>query len=175
MKEYYVLNFLLNGKQLNALWFSDKENNDLLLSENNKILLFKSNTKIEENSIMINDSIQYTEFVYNFDKINDENRWVRKAKKSYMDKEDFFEIDNIYILSLWNILKDVFTTIQIEFIGDDYKYDDIYNKIFFGNNCPSVTPKDKEYIPLWKIKEINSIKKVINEGIIVLNHNSIIK
>jgi hypothetical protein len=88
-----------------------------------------------------------------------------------MIENDSEELDCDLILNFWNTIGDVAKSLGIEFYGNERNsiLNTIYDKLFFGNNLPVVTPEGKSYHPLWEFGEIQEIRKVIQDGIRIVN------
>ncbi|MEM1320365.1 MAG: hypothetical protein AAGG75_08910, partial [Bacteroidota bacterium] len=74
------------------------------------------------------------------------------------------------VLNVWNLFIDFAHSAKKKFKRKK-KTSKIYDKIFFGNNLPSITPKDKEYIPSWTAEEIELLVKKLNKGFLILEKN----
>ncbi len=98
---------------------------------------------------------------YDLDLLND---WL-KNPTGLIDCQDF--------LNTWNLFTDVTTTLGIEFNGNknEEARNLVYDKLFFGNNFPAITPEGKEYIPQWTKKEIAILADIMNEGVAILRKN----
>jgi len=70
------------------------------------------------------------------------------------------------ILAVWNLFTDVSFSAKHSFLGDSKLrlIRKIYDKIFWGNNLPAITPKNEKYIPVWEKSEINKIKEILLQG-----------
>jgi hypothetical protein len=67
--------------------------------------------------------------------------WVDKPTK---------RVDCVRALLAWNLFDDVAASIPAaEFGGKSAQSASIYQKLFWGNNLPSMTPTGKRYIPKW--------------------------
>ncbi len=88
--------------------------------------------------------------------------WLQKRKS---------EFDCEYLLSFWNIISDLAYSVGEIFYGDQDKdiLIKIYDKLFYGNNLPSITPEGKKYFPEWEVDEIKEIAKVIEDGLKIVN------
>lgn len=69
------------------------------------------------------------------------------------------------ILLYWNMFSDMAKSVKTKFLGDDEKNNKIYDKLFFGNNLPTVTPDGKHYEPIWSNAERKSITAILSEGV----------
>jgi hypothetical protein len=150
MKQYYKLTFLYKNKHLYTLWYTNDV--DGLLNENNKIIFFNCEYELidyckKENINIIDDCT----VIYNIDEIN---RIILNNSTN---------IDFEYLLGLWNIIADIARTIDVPFHGNKKETIHIYNKLFYGNNLPSIRGNGEIYIPRWNKREIKIILKILKE------------
>jgi hypothetical protein len=71
-------------------------------------------------------------------------------------------------LAAWNLFGDVANSIGER--GSAYKRLDaplnpIYQKLFWGNNLPSMTPKGKHFTPKWSAGEVRSMAEFLVAGL----------
>ena len=72
------------------------------------------------------------------------------------------------ILAAWNLFGDVATSLGepgAVFRRMDSQFRAIYNKLFWGNNLPSVTPEGSRDIPEWSSDELDSLVKIMISGL----------
>lgn len=89
---------------------------------------------------------------------------------TFIEKICLNDIDCNLILRFWNIASDMAYTLKEPFIGDDNGVDciilDVYNKLFYGTNPPSLKKDSPEvYSPVWGENEINIIRNIMNDSI----------
>jgi hypothetical protein len=151
MIEYYKVAFIYKTRYLYTLWYTNDV--DGLLNENGKIKYFNNENELNNYCINKKINIEFDSIeIYNIDKIN-------KIKSDI-----YVNIDCEYILNLWNITTDIAKTIGATFYGNKKnEIINVYDKIFFGNNLPSVRGDGEEYIPSWNKKEINILIKVLED------------
>ena len=68
------------------------------------------------------------------------------------------------LLEGWNFLEDLARSLDIDESIAIFKsqiLSKMYNKLFFGNNLPSVTPDGKSYTPMWTFDEVDQLKSAI--------------
>ena len=150
MTLYYKVAFIYKTRYLYTLWYTNDV--DGLLNENKEMKYF--NNENELNNYCVNKKINIEPdsiVLYNIDEIN-------KTKSDI-----YVNINCEYILNLWNITADIAETIGITFYGNENKITNIYNKVFYGNNLPSLRGDNEEYIPSWNKKEINILIKVLDD------------
>ena len=71
-------------------------------------------------------------------------------------------------LAAWNLFSDVSASIPrrgVAFKALDSQFPLIYDKLFWGNNLPSVTPEGELYIPKWSADEVGSLVEVLTAGL----------
>jgi hypothetical protein len=97
---------------------------------------------------------------YDFDRIR---AWCAAPEAAGVDCRAF--------LDAWNFLDDL-TGMPV---GAHTPYTqrsraaaDSYDKLFWGNNLPAVTPPDKRFIPSWSPEELVAIRGVFEVGLCVL-------
>lgn len=85
-------------------------------------------------------------------------RWLATARKTTVDCETF--------LNAWNLFSDLASTVKSGPVHiDGQREGRIYNKLFWGNNLPAVTPQGKHYTPLWTKSEVGRMRNVLGLGI----------
>lgn len=150
--EYYITEFLHQNKVYYFIWVTDDK--DRFLTENNKILYWDHRSELldfaKENGITFEEEEHIR---YNLDKCE---KWCRSSPEN---------IDCGQILDMWNIFSDFYNSIEEKFMGNDHKFDEIYDKIFCGNNLPTINKTNKIYVPLFSEDEILAIKKIMLSGI----------
>ncbi len=73
-------------------------------------------------------------------------------------------IDCDNLLTVWNFLDDVSVSVNGNFDSKKKRTSKIYDKIFFGNNLPAITPKGESYEPIWSKAERDVIREVLSLG-----------
>ena len=61
-------------------------------------------------------------------------------------------------------------SIDCDFLGDSKaeEIQNIYDKLFYGCNLPSLKKNGEDFLPKWADDEMNLIKKVLKNGFEVL-------
>lgn len=157
MADYYPLSFKLNGQAFYCIYVWDDV--DRVLTEDGKILFFRKYkdmlTYCKGSQIGVKKGIQTYQLDY-LKNIISENSWC---------------IDCEQILAFWNIAEDIAKSVGMIFYGQERneKIDKVYDKLFWGNNASPVTPEGRHYTPLWDDGELLEIKKVLEDGMRILN------
>lgn len=85
-----------------------------------------------------------------------------KTLRDITDTKTSFSEQNSYILNCVNILEDFLRSFEIESDFAAYRTDlleNVYDKIFWGNNLPAMTPEGESYQPNWKIEELEALEE----------------
>jgi len=69
------------------------------------------------------------------------------------------------LLNAWNLFGDIATSVDAEFDSDRQLSQRVYEKLFWGNNLPSVTPPGKHYTPLWNEDELSLMRAILGHGL----------
>ncbi|MBP1046601.1 hypothetical protein I6N96_09905 [Enterococcus sp. BWM-S5] len=161
-EETVYLYQLLIYKQLKQYVIECIDEKDFYVSEQEKILLFQNKEDIEKyvkrNKIDLEESDMAEETI-DLDKLA---HWLNEKQIAF---------DNSEFLTLWNFFDDVSFSIKKIFIGNGNDYDNIYVKLFHGNNLPTINTSGKEYVPEWNDNEIIKIRNVMKAGLELFGDN----
>ena len=157
MKEYYPFLFSLSGKDYYCIWYSDDK--DGFLVDVNRILKFENQQKLcryaKENNLTFQDDLTELSADIAVD-------WL---------KEESNNIDCKYFLDFWNIIGDLAYSVHESFYG--YSENDliisVYNKLFYGNNLPSIKGDGEDYYPTWSKDEVDVLIQVAKDGLRIVN------
>jgi hypothetical protein len=85
---------------------------------------------------------------YDFDSLA---RWCEQPSAETIDCSEF--------LNAWNMLGDA-GTLPTRDLGKR-----VYDKLFWGNNLPAVTPPGETYIPEWSLEEVRKLQSILRSPI----------
>lgn len=158
--EYYLVAIIYKKIKRYAIWKTDSV--DEFETSEKQVILFESINEAESYLDNINLRFKTNELtIYDLD-------WLveKFIGTDYGDCKT--------ILFYWNMFSDMAKSIESNFRGDDEKYNKkynkIYNKLFCGNNLPTVTPKGKQYNPIWSNSEMKTITAILLEGIEIVKN-----
>ena len=152
--EFYPLKFKVNQTEYCTLWYTD-EIDGFLQDENKKIKFFAN----------VGEAKAFTESKgYSIDSE------VLQITDDILKKLDMQILDCNVIITCWNILSDMAKSIDCDFLGDSKSEEiqNIYDKLFYGCNLPSLKKSGEDFLPKWADDEKNLIKKVLKNGFEVL-------
>ncbi len=150
-----ILKFIFSDSEKYLIWHNDDKDKDVVEIRNNKILTFDT---LESAEKFVGEDCECWE--YNFSELE---RFISTHDKNF---------DCKIILNFWNILNDIVYSFG-EKIPDERtrRSDRCYNKLFWGNNLPAVTPAGKHYTPVFTRKERKNIRRILSYGIDFLIKN----
>ena len=85
------------------------------------------------------------------------------AVLDWLALEKVIGMDCAAFLNIWNLLADICSTLDLKLYEPEGSQE-IYDKLFFGNNLPAMTPKDEVYVPEWSVEEIKLLANVFRDG-----------
>ena len=149
--EYYIICFIYSQKYY-CIWTTDEK--DYVLSSKNKLLIWRELSDVREYAEK-NDIIFKDDTVTNYD---------LKSIKKWCDSKNT-NVDCTTVLNVWNIFSDISYSVNMMFIGNQTQLDGIYNKLFYGTNCPAINTVNQDYKPEFSSDEIQVIKSVMLDGL----------
>ena len=147
-RKYYLCELLLDRRRLYVVWYSDAVDG-LVRLKDGKIASFADERQVRafcrENGISL---VLEPPAVYDFDKMT-----------TWCDSPASGSIEPTAFLNAWNMLEDAhgprldahLPEISSQIAGK------IYDKLFFANNLPAVTPRGASYEPIWSEDESRAI------------------
>ncbi len=153
-KEYYQYDLIVKNDVCHCIWYTNEK--DGFITEFNKIKYFKTMEEFRQfiklNSINVNEGCAALS-------IDQAEEWLSNK---------VVEIDCEYFLNFWNLISDLANSVEEKFYGyqeDNTTVQKIYDKLFYGNNIPSLVKGNKRYQPKWDAEEIAEIANVIKDGL----------
>ncbi|MDJ1473827.1 hypothetical protein [Xanthocytophaga flava] len=160
-KLFFAIWFRLDQKDRYLIWIQD-ETDQVLVETDVLIPVFNSETALANYAgKKLIEIVNEEPLFCNLDYISN---WIIQPDNS---------IDCQMFLSTWNLFMDIASAINRSFTGNekDKLTNKVYDKIFYGNNLPSVTPEGKYYIPVWTKSERQRLMQIMSEGITLLRRN----
>jgi hypothetical protein len=155
-RQHYLCEFRLGGKRLYVVWYSDTRDG-LLVSTNRTLVSFESpeQARAYASSHAIALESQHMS-VFDYDLIES---WCGRPLSERIDCGEF--------LNAWNMFADVASSLEgvSEFVAANAGMTDIYEKVFYGNNLPSITPEGQHYKPTWSVEEVKALADLLSLGL----------
>ena len=166
----YLVRWVHEEKNLFLLWRDGgKQPDHYVLRDQDEHLLLITRTKKEiiEYAKKHNlQSSQQAEYVLDF---NELNKVLKRLRPNKSLSQKMSEV----LLHFWNMLDDVSNSVKTQIIPvdcfDKKELDKLYEKLFYGNNLPPVTPEGSKYFPILVSKELNILRKLFRHAIAILS------
>jgi len=85
----------------------------------------------------------------------------------WLDRPLSAKVDCDALLTAWNLFGDLASSINGDFDLDRERTQLVYEKLFWGNNLPAVTPPGKHYTPEWSDDELLLIREILHYGLML--------
>lgn len=157
MEEYYKFVFVFDSKEYYCIWYTGEK--DGFVTDGDKLKCFHDYDQLQiyalDNNIVICD---------------DGSQLSMDVARAWNERNEK-KVDCRYFLHFWNMMSDLSSSVKESFYGDikNNTLNKIYDKLFWGSNLPSVTPEEKEYIPIWSKEELDELNKVVKDGLRLIN------
>ncbi|HAX78565.1 MAG TPA: hypothetical protein DCY88_22715 [Cyanobacteria bacterium UBA11372] len=153
-KQYFILWYRLDGVNAYLIWYTN--DCDGVLVDSGKVICFKSISLLRRYAEGCGLYIEEEEPI--FQELDPVKNWLYNPSKT--------EINCNIFLSVWNLFIDIASSVQdVAFDRDRDKTDIVYEKLFWGNNLPSVTPRGQHYTPTWTDDEVETLQEVLAYGL----------
>ena len=152
-RDYHITWYRLDGRDGYLISFMGEPDGCVVDTEG-KIPSFQS----QKRAILFAASLEIpiVENELSLDNLDLGQNWINNKRLRAID------CDNL--LTVWNFLDDVSVSVNGNFDSKKKRTNKIYDKIFFGNNLPAITPKGESYEPIWSKAERDVIREVLSLG-----------
>jgi hypothetical protein len=147
---WYPLALKVGGRTLFLLWVSDDWALNRVLACAGRVVSFSDEESAREYALAENLTLAPKEEL----RLHDLDSAV-----SWLEADT--EPDCRLLLAIWNLAGDVARSVNEPFEDRGEVLDDVYNKLFFGNNLPSMTPAGEQYHPEWTEEELRLLRATI--------------
>jgi hypothetical protein len=98
--------------------------------------------------------------IYDFDRIN---TWCAAPNAAGVDCQAFLDAWNLFddLAGLHTGADNPYARLSRETAG-------CYDRLFWGNNLPTVTPPGEQFEPVWSAEELIEIRRVLAAGLVLL-------
>jgi len=153
---YFPLLYRLQGEERYLIWVSNEEDS-VVVDANGFVPSFRDLITLHQYAEANHYSLESEA------PVRHDLDWVAAWGKS-----PAAPVDCVEALSAWNLFRDVAMSIPSK--GTAFEKLDspglpIYDKLFWGNNLPAVTPPGKRYNPEWSPDEIRSLVEILTAGL----------
>lgn len=155
MPTYYSIQIVKDRTTLIMVWFSNDA--DGVLTYKGKVLIFRSLSECTEYGDSTGLNIVSSDMVCDFDQMVE---WMNSSSRVVWDSSS--------LINTWNLLIDIFSSLNIH-VHENENVKIVYDKVFWGNNLPSVTPPGGKYVPVLSDEEKYDLVLFLKESLSVLN------
>jgi hypothetical protein len=154
--KYFALLYRLNAENRYLIWISNEK--DFVVADAGGLVpTFKDTTAVHAYAELNHYCLEDEEpILHDLDSVA---AWT---------KTPGVPVDRGNALAAWNLFGDVARSIRgkgIAFDQLDSQFQSIYDKVFRGNNLPSMSPKGRHYVPEWSPGELAALAEVISAGL----------
>lgn len=157
VRTYYRLLYRLDGSERWLLWYSN-DSDGVVTIEDNFVPAFKTETDLLAYSDARGLIVQQEEpLLHDLDAIA---TWLADPRAETVACDAF--------LSAWNLFGDIARSCQrsgASFSDRDKHLRTVYEKLFYGNNLPSITPPGEHYRPEWSREEVTGLRQILRVGL----------
>jgi len=157
--QYYICWYLLDKKHRFLIYCSNDK--DSVFVENGKVPVFSTEKQLLSYAAVHNIKIESEEpILHDLDFIG---QWSVNPKAEQINCFEF--------TAAWNFFADLSNSVNGKFDADRKMTQKVYDKLFWGNNLPSVTPPGKKYEPIWSEAQVQLLKKTLTDGLELFRAN----
>jgi hypothetical protein len=161
-RRFYACSFRLGGVERFFLWYSmeevDWDADRVLLDERGRLATYGSLDDLVAYAAGESLDVSTDHWAsYDFDALA---QWCSRPSKRGVDCETF--------LDAWNMFDDLLLSSgkpKLLFDGEAKFDEGVYDKLFWGNNLPSVTPEGRHYEPIWSKRELAIMVDAFEQGL----------
>jgi hypothetical protein len=157
VREYYPCQVLLHGTATFLIWYA-AEQDGFAIDGKGRLVTAADLESLLVRAHAMNITFRETRPAqYNFDVILS---WCARPAPAGVDCKAFLDV--------WNFLDDLAATDEEKhesWIRLSRAADNCYDKLFWGNNLPAVTPPGEHFVPTWRLDELATIRDVLRTGV----------
>ena len=159
-RQYYILWFRLDVQNSYLIWFGD-EDDGVVTDAIGKVPCFLKTDDLLRYASSLNLPIKAEEpILHDLDFVAS---WLKTKNAETVDCDIF--------LAAWNLFDDVSRSVGGNFNADHKLTAKIYEKLFWGNNIPAVTPEGEHYEPTWTNQELMIMREILGVGLSLFRKN----
>lgn len=153
-RTHYVCWYRLDSTDAYLIWYSN-DDDGVIVDSSKDVLVFTApedaSTYAKANGILIKKEAPE---LHDLDIVD---RWSNGQADETPRPDE--------ILAAWNLLSDISSSVGEEFEKGEAGSGQIYEKLFLGNNLPSITPPGEQYTPVWEEDELQLMRNTLKKGL----------
>lgn len=151
-KEYYEYGILLGGRVNWILWYTNTSDG-LACDLVGRIMVFETSPVLRDYATSTGLKVAEASTVLDLDSVR---RWV--------DGPPSIPADYPTLLNTWNLWDDIRGTLDCSTLNQDTDVEQVYDKLFWANNPPALTPEGECFIPEWSEHELGILRAQLTDG-----------
>src|SRR5688572_19817643 len=156
MRLHYALWLRLEGADTYALWFSNDV--DGVYVEDGRVPCFP--TRDDARGYAASRGLVVQEEEPKLHDLDVVVRWIAGAAN---------DVPCDGVLAAWNLFEDLARSSKDEVLATTFAgHHAIYEKLFWGNNLPAVTPQGERFVPRWDVDELDTMRSALTIGVATL-------
>jgi hypothetical protein len=153
-RKHYQVRYRLDGAESYLIWFSD-ESDGVVVELDGSVPTFRTQpdlwTYAERRGLAL-EAEEPSEF--DLDAVE---RWLSRPDRG--------AIECAHFLDAWNLFGDIASSKGCAaFETASRSAGVVYDKLFWGNNLPAVTPPGEHYVPAWSDAEVAELHRILSDG-----------
>ena len=158
---YFPLLYLWRGEQRLLLWQSGDSDSIGVNSDGN---VYSFSSSAELNSFADANQLHIESEEPKLHDLDSIDLWISSKESN---------VDFVKTLTAWNLFRDIANSVKDPskdaFQKLDFGMSEAYDKVFWGNNLPAVTPPGKKFVPTWSAKELQALAALLSAGLIMFS------
>jgi hypothetical protein len=155
---HYICRVQLNAVDTFVVWYSTDVHDGFVRLANGNLLVTTSSADLQTRAADLGFSLEPENITnYNFDFLR---AWCYVPVAEGVDCSTF--------LNAWNFFDDlaeIHAKPETQHARLSRKANEVYDKLFWGNNFPATTPTGERYEPSWTIGELGMMRQVLESGL----------
>jgi hypothetical protein len=156
-RKYYRLLYRLDGATQFLLWYTN-DRDGVVTTADGRVPSFGTEASLSSYASRASLDVEAEEPVlHDLDPIR---AWVADPRAD--------TLECAVLLSAWNLFGDIARSLPDPgraFATIDGTLGALYNRLFWGNNLPAVTPEGQHFTPQWANAEVQELAELLREGL----------
>ena len=150
---FYPVVFRLHHADYHCLWFTDEKGQNQFLKDGEKTIHFRHQKEWRDYVLREGLCTDHRQTLYD---VNTAVKWLAENDPN---------VDCEYYLSLWHATVDLAYSENRAFLGESRSTDvsAVYDKLFWGNNLPSLRREGARFEPEWSLEELAILRTIVSD------------
>ena len=152
--KHFKVRYRLDGVDRYLIWFSN-DSDGVVVQDDGSMVSFRSQSDLDSYAKFRGLKLEPDEpSEFDFDSVE---RWLSRLDRGSIDCDLF--------LNAWNLFGDIASSNgNAAFQQSSRAAGRVYDKLFWGNNLPAVTPAGELYVPVWSERDVDELHRILSQG-----------